>query len=1014
MAAGLRDHPQMLATGRYAQWQSHFMRDIDTTTNGEALKKCILQGPYKLSHIIILGQPATDESLEFPERTTTGIGDEIYSTVDACKIAHDMYIAIERLQQGESLNKHDVKTSLFWEFGRLSSREGESIKSYYSRHFAKECRKLKREKDYTYHKEKMLLCKQTEKDVPLQAEQTDWLEDTNEEIDEQELEAHYSFMEKIQHHSEQPESINDTHVVEKDDSNVFLIHQIYAHTKLQRLYLHKVKECECLAQNLSKQTENVSKEVYNEVLRSFAKLEQHLISLEITLQQCHVQMKNDTICKEKVSSVFLKEREQYFEIQDLKAQLQDKNIAIRSDVAGFDKSKVECFNCHKMGHFARECRSPRSQDRGKKESYKKDPKVEEHAPKATIAIDGIGVIWLRKMKLQRIILLWSMKKNVLERDIELKDNKIEYLRNELKEVKKEKESIDIKIKKIKNASKDIDRLLGTQKLDKNKKGVVFNEYCVVPPPHAQVYSLLKKDLSWIGLPEFVDDTVTDYTRPTPSIDVSKSVSKELEERWKSNNTSFFEQGGSSGNVVSKPMIKFVKESGCPNATKVNNTENARKPTVKYVELYRNTSQSLRARGNQRNWNNKKSQQLGKDFMMQNKACYNCGSFDHLEFNYKHDIWVDKGKTWTRVNHAQDNMKYTSTHKSMTPSAVLLKSGIKPIAINRPFSTARPTLNSPQPKMTSFVKTAHSNVKRPFERKSTAKNKDNIDDKGYWDSGCSRHMTGNISYLSEYESFNGGYVSFGHGRGKITEVIMGEFRNKEMDELCSRKGIKREFSNTRTPQQNGVAKRRNMTLIEAARTMLANAKLHVIFWAEAVNTACYVQNRILVIKPHNKTPYELFNERYPAIGFLRPFGCHVMILNTLDHLGKFDAKGYEGYFVGYSLSSKAFGVFNKRTKEIEENLHVDFLENRSIKKGSGPDWLFDIDTLTNSMNYVPVIVAGTSSTNISGTKEDVHQAVNEKESPLRFISLPNWFHDAQISTSNEAAKKDDAIPDNNAP
>nr|GEW20468.1 hypothetical protein [Tanacetum cinerariifolium] len=169
-----------------------------------------------------------------------------------------------------------------------------------------------------------------------------------------------------------------------------------------------------------------------------------------------------------------------------------------------------------------------------RESYKKDPKVEEHAPKAMIAIDG------------------------------------------------------------------------SQKLDKDKKGVGFNEYYVVSPPLTQVCSPLKKDLSWMGLPEFVDDTVTDYTRPTPSINVSKSV--------------------------------------------------------------------------------------------------------------------DKGKTWTRVNHAQDNMKYTSTHKSMKPIVILLKSGTKPIAINRSFSTARPTLNSAQPKMTSFVKTTHSNVKRPFERKSAAKNK----------------------------------------------------------------------------------------------------------------------------------------------------------------------------------------------------------------------------------------------------------------------------------------------------
>ncbi|GJW90788.1 retrovirus-related pol polyprotein from transposon TNT 1-94 [Tanacetum coccineum] len=101
-------------------------------------------------------------------------------------------------------------------------------------------------------------------------------------------------------------------------------------TELQCLYLHKVRECDCLAQKLSEQTEFVSKEIYTELLRSFAKLEKHSISLEIALQQCQEQLKNDTVCKEKASNVFRKEREQYFEIQDLKAQLQDKNIAINS------------------------------------------------------------------------------------------------------------------------------------------------------------------------------------------------------------------------------------------------------------------------------------------------------------------------------------------------------------------------------------------------------------------------------------------------------------------------------------------------------------------------------------------------------------------------------------------------------------------------------------------------------------------------------------------------------------
>nr|GEW97669.1 hypothetical protein [Tanacetum cinerariifolium] len=258
-----------------------------------------------------------------------------------------------------------------------------------------------------------------------------------------------------------------------------------------------------------------------------------------------------------------------------------KKNQLKQQYAGFDKLKVECFNCHKMGHFARECRSPRSLDRGKKKSYKKDPKVKEPAPKEMIAIDGIGWDWsymaeeneasknhalmadeeevpteyalmaksssssdnevyddsfffkscrkntenlntkisklnkelsdcetdlynykrglsqveARLVKFKENEIKYCEKIRVIERDLELKDNKIEYLMNELEEVKKEKESIDFKIENFQNASKDLDRLLGSQKLDKDMKGVGFNEYCAVPPPPAQVYSPPKKDLS---------------------------------------------------------------------------------------------------------------------------------------------------------------------------------------------------------------------------------------------------------------------------------------------------------------------------------------------------------------------------------------------------------------------------------------------------------------------------------------------------------------------------------------
>nr|GEU56860.1 ribonuclease H-like domain-containing protein [Tanacetum cinerariifolium] len=153
----------------------------------------------------------------------------------------------------------------------------------------------------------------------------------------------------------------------------------------------------------------------------------------------------------------------------------------------------------------------------------------------------------------------------------------------------------------------------------------------------------------------------------------------------------------------------------------------------------------------------------------------------------------------------------------------------------------------------------------------------------------------------------------------------EFKNREMNQFCEMKVIMRKFSVARTPQQNEVAGRRNKTLIKAAMTMLADSKLPTIFWAEAVSTACYVQNRVLVVKPHNKTPYENFHGRTPTLSFMRPFGCPVTILNTIDHLSKFNGKADEGFFVGYSFNSKTFRVFNSRTRIVEENLHIRFSE-----------------------------------------------------------------------------------------
>nr|GEW43363.1 putative ribonuclease H-like domain-containing protein [Tanacetum cinerariifolium] len=229
----------------------------------------------------------------------------------------------------------------------------------------------------------------------------------------------------------------------------------------------------------------------------------------------------------------------------------------------------------------------------------------------------------------------------------------------------------------------------------------------------------------------------------------------------------------------------------------------------------------------------------------------------------------------------------------------------------------------------------------------------------------------------------------------------KFKNNDLNQFCRMKGIKREFSVPRTPQQNGIAEKKNRTLIEAAKTMLADSLLPIPFWAEAVNTACYVQNRVLVTKPHNRTLYELLHSKTPSIGFMRPFSCPVTILNTLDSLGKFNGKVDEGFLVGYSVSSKAFRVFSSRTRIVQETLHVNFLKNKPNAVGSGPTWLFDIDTLTKTMNYQPV-TAGNQSNPSAGVQENLDAEKVGEEIEQQYVLFRVWF---SVSTNPQNTNGD---------
>nr|GEX29634.1 putative ribonuclease H-like domain-containing protein [Tanacetum cinerariifolium] len=159
--------------------------------------------------------------------------------------------------------------------------------------------------------------------------------------------------------------------------------------------------------------------------------------------------------------------------------------------------------------------------------------------------------------------------------------------------------------------------------------------------------------------------------------------------------------------------------------------------------------------------------------------------------------------------------------------------------------------------------------------------------------------------------------------------------------------------------------------------------------------------VLAIKPYNKTPYELFHGRTSSLSFMRLFGYPVAILNTLDPLGKFDGKANERFFLRYSVNSKAFRVFNSRTRIVEETLHINFLKNKNIIAKNGPTWIFDIDTLTNSMNYKPV--AGNQSNGSAGKAR--MQIVPDKD----YILLPLWTQDPLLSSSSKDSPGDGFKP-----
>ncbi|GJW66039.1 putative ribonuclease H-like domain-containing protein [Tanacetum coccineum] len=403
--------------------------------------------------------------------------------------------------------------------------------------------------------------------------------------------------------------------------------------------------------------------------------------------------------------------------------------------------------------------------------------------------------------------------------------------------------------------------------------------------------------------------------------------------------------------------------------------------------------------NRKNWNAMKERELGEGYSFTKKKCFVCGSLSHLikdcdyyEKKMARKAEFKKQRVFNTVQLNTDRPNINSVRPNNTGRTNIILLGLELILLILMLMLLdldSQYLQGPQP---ALVLKDHR-----FSWVFFLASKDET-------SGILQNFIRQIENQLNH-------------RVKIIRSDNGtEFKNRDMLEFCGNKGIKQEYSNARTPQQNGVAERMNMTLIKDARTMLADSLLQTIFWAKAVSTACYIFNRVRVTKPQNKTPYELLFSHKPIISYIRPFGCHVTILDTLSVLGKFDGKSDEGFLVGYSLNSKAYRVYNLVTKRVEVNLHVNFLEDKPNVKGVGYRWMFDIDYLTNSMNYILVSLenqanphAGTSEvTNSAGTSQTpTANASEEKDKDVELIVVSL----AVKNTAEKEASSTDTSEDN---
>ncbi|GJV91160.1 retrovirus-related pol polyprotein from transposon TNT 1-94 [Tanacetum coccineum] len=237
----------------------------------------------------------------------------------------------------------------------------------------------------------------------------------------------------------------------------------------------------------------------------------------------------------------------------------------------------------------------------------------------------------------------------------------------------------------------------------------------------------------------------------------------------------------------------------------------------------------------------------------------------------------------------------------------------------------------------------------------------------------------------------------------------EFLNKTLHAYFKEEGIEHQTSTPRTPEQNGVVERRNRTLVEAARTMLSASKLPLSFWAEAVATACYTQNRSIIISTHGKTAYHIINDRKPSIKHLHIFGCICYITRDGKNLDKMKEKGDPCVMVGYSTQSKGYRVYNKRTRLIAESIHIKFDEikemmsdhNSLVPQGQKASDYDNSDPVPPRQNVVPTAKKTDSSQQgleflFSPLHEEYYNPTHDQAEENNYDQAPNAsFQEAEF-------------------